>query len=62
MRVALSAWGYELHLRNDYGGGIVGIGHAVMRRADGMNFGTADPRWDGEAIPEMPAALLEPVK
>lgn len=62
VRAALSAWGHQLQPRGDYGGAIVGIGHAVMRRPEGLNFGAADPRWDGDAIPEMPSVLLEPVR
>ena len=62
VQASLTRLGHDLSLRNAYGGGLVGLGQAVLRRPDGVNFGAADPRWDGESIPELPATMLTPVK
>jgi len=57
VRAKLAQWGHELQVLGDYGGGVVGIGNAVLRDGRGVNFGASDPRWDGDASPEMPPVL-----
>jgi gamma-glutamyltranspeptidase/glutathione hydrolase len=54
VRNELSAKGHQLQIVHDYSLDM-GRGNAVMRSAQGMNFGGSDPRADGEAIPQVPA-------
>jgi gamma-glutamyltranspeptidase/glutathione hydrolase len=53
VRSQLIERGHQLKVLNGYSM-TMGRGNAVMRDAQGVNYGASDPRGDGEAIPQSP--------
>lgn len=57
VRDSLTAMGHEIVMRGDFSSTRMGSGQAVMRNlTTKLNAGASDPRKDGAAIAEMPAA------
>lgn len=58
VRDELTKMGHEIRDAGPYSGSMGG-GQAILRNAEGVNFGGSDPRKDGAAIPEMPPVKLK---
>jgi gamma-glutamyltranspeptidase/glutathione hydrolase len=61
VRDSLAAMGHQIVMRGDFSSTRMGAGQAVQRNLKtGLNAGASDPRKDGGAIAELPAAARAP--